>query len=55
MTRSMGSGRLAYKLSFGKQALSWDLVDIFDCDDTLKFVTILEQRNYYKNWLKSLR
>ncbi|MFB7142815.1 hypothetical protein ACFCYN_24790 [Gottfriedia sp. NPDC056225] len=54
MTQSMGSGRLAYKLSFGKQALYEDLVDIFDCDDTLNFVTILEQRNYYKNWLKSL-
>lgn len=55
MALSMGSGRLAYKLSIGKQALSEDLVDIFDCNETLNFVSILEQRNFYENWLKSLR
>ncbi|MEH7304129.1 hypothetical protein [Neobacillus drentensis] len=41
MALSMGSGRLAYKLNFGKQAISEDLVDIFDCDDTLNFVASL--------------
>ncbi|WP_208615661.1 hypothetical protein [Gottfriedia luciferensis] len=55
MALSMGSGRLAYKLSFGKQALLKDLVDIFDCDNTLNFVSILEQRNFYNDWLNSLK
>ena len=55
MALSMGSGQLAYKLNFGKQALTKDLVEIFDCDETLTFVSILEQRKFYEDWLKSLR
>lgn len=54
MSLSMGAGRLAYKLNFGNQAKTKDLVDIFDCDDNLKFVGIDEQLKFYQDWLKSL-
>lgn len=54
MILSMGVGRFAYKLNLGRQAGTEDLVDIFDCDEDFKFVTIIEQLNFYKDWLKSL-
>lgn len=54
MQLSMGSGRLAYKLKFGKPAISEDIVDIFECEDDLKFVKIEDQLKYYYRWLKSL-
>ena len=46
MQMSMGSGRKAYKLYMGQQAESY-IVDIFDCEDGLDFVTIEEQSKYY--------
>ncbi|WP_342512332.1 hypothetical protein MKY34_17155 [Sporosarcina sp. FSL K6-1522] len=54
MQLAMGSGRLAYKLEFGKPALTANLVDIFGFDDSLKFVKIEEQLSYYSKWVKSL-
>ncbi|WP_116190826.1 hypothetical protein [Paenibacillus taihuensis] len=54
MALSMGAGRLAYRLTFGRQAKTSDLVDIFECDNDLTFVSIDEQLNFYKSWLKSL-
>ncbi|WP_229389535.1 hypothetical protein [Lysinibacillus sphaericus] len=54
MQLSMGSGRLAYKLKFGKPAISKDIVDIFECEDDLMFVKIEDQLKYYYRWLKSL-
>jgi hypothetical protein len=54
MALSMGVGRLAYKLHLGRQAKMKDLVDIFDYDEELEFVTIDEQLNFYEDWLKSL-
>ena len=54
MALSMGVGRLSYKLHLGRQAKMEDLVDIFNCDEDLKFVTINEQLNHYEDWLKSL-
>lgn len=54
MIMSMGAGRLAYKMSFGKQAKTEDLVDIFDCNNELSFVSVEEQSHFYKDWLKSL-
>ena len=54
MALSMGAGRLAYKLILGKQAKTEDMVDIFDYDDKYSFVSIAEQRNFYKDWLNSL-
>lgn len=55
MQLSMGSGRKAYKLYMKHQAKNIDVVDIFDCDETLEFVSIEEQSRYYIEWLKSLR
>ncbi|TKI62029.1 hypothetical protein FC756_19370 [Lysinibacillus mangiferihumi] len=55
MQLSMGPGRLAYKLKFGKPATTEDIVDIFEFEDDLKFVTVEEQFSYYKRWLKSLQ
>ncbi|MEH7515070.1 hypothetical protein V7146_20325 [Gottfriedia acidiceleris] len=54
MSLSMGNGRLAYKLQTGKQAKSEDLVELFDCDFNLNFVSIDEQQRFYKEWLNSL-
>lgn len=54
MQMSMGSGRIAYKLSKGQQAKNSDIVDIFDCDEELDFVDIDEQLKYYIEWLKSV-
>lgn len=54
MQMSMGSGRKAYKLYMGKQAKNSDVVDIFDCDESLEFVNIEEQSKYYDEWLKSI-
>ncbi|MGE7219242.1 hypothetical protein ACQKJC_22425 [Priestia koreensis] len=54
MALSMGVGRLAYRLINGKQAKTEDMVDIFDCDDHYSFVSIAEQRNFYKDWLNSV-
>lgn len=51
MQRSMGSGRVAYKLYSGERAKLEDVVDIFDCDDRLEFVTVDEQERFYKNWV----
>ncbi len=31
-----------------------DLVDIFGCNNELRFVCIEEQSEFYKKWLKSL-
>lgn len=55
MQLSMGSGRLAYKLKFGRPATTEDIVDIFEFEDGLKFVEVEEQLSYYNRWLKSLQ
>lgn len=55
MFLSMGVARKAYKLTFGKQALMTDLVDIFDYDETLEFVSIELQEKYYEKWANSVR
>lgn len=52
MALSMGVGRLAYKMHLGRQAKMKDLVDIFNYEEDLKFVTINEQLNFYEDWLK---
>lgn len=54
MQLSMGTGRLAYKVKFGEPAKLKDVVDIFEFDNSLKFVKIKEQFSYYIRWLKSL-
>jgi len=54
MQMNMGSGRSAYKLFIGKQAQNINIVDIFDCDEDLEFVSIEEQYNYYTEWTRSI-
>lgn len=54
MQMSMGSGRMAYKLYMGQQAKSSNIVDIFDCEDGLNFVSIEKQSKYYAEWLQSV-
>lgn len=54
MQLSMGYGRNAYKLLIGKQATNKDVVDIFECDENLKFVSINKQEEFYDKWVKSI-
>jgi hypothetical protein len=55
MQLAMGSGRRAYKLTYGQQARLKDVVDIFDYDRELNFVSISKQTDYYEKWLDSLK
>ncbi len=55
MTLAMGEGRRAYKMTWGKQALMKDLVDIFDYDESLICCSVEEQNQYYRDWIRSLR
>lgn len=54
MQQSMGTGRTAYVLNMGEQGKMKNVVDIFDYNTTLNFVTIEEQKNYFNQWLSSL-
>ena len=54
MQLSMGSGRTAYLLKLGQQAKNADIIDIFDCLDSLTFVNVKEQEVFYKDWIKSI-
>jgi hypothetical protein len=53
MQFSMGNTRKAYKTYLGKQAKMADLVDIFDCEDGMVFVSIDEQMKYNTQWISS--
>lgn len=55
MSRSMGGGIKAYKMELGRQALSQDLVNIFDSGADLIPATIAEQEQYKEDWFSSLR
>lgn len=55
MSRQMGKGIKAYVLTKGLQASEKDLVDIFEEENPAKTGTIEQQKNYYNNWLESLR
>ena len=54
MSRQMGKGLKAYKLTIGKQATEKDLVDIFDPTDAARIGTVEQQKKYYDDWIKSL-
>lgn len=54
MQLSMGTGRAAYKQFIGQQATMSDVVDIFECDESLCFVGINEQSEYHQKWLQSI-
>lgn len=53
MQLSMGVGRLAYKLHLVVPSKNADVIDIFDLDEELEFVSVLEQANYYQRWIDS--
>lgn len=54
MSRGMGGGLKAYKLRMGGQAQMADLVFIFDRGLDTEPVTVGEQEEYYRRWVKSL-
>lgn len=51
MQMSMGVGRKAYKLYKGQQARMVDVVDIFECDESLDFVSVEQQSKFYGEWI----
>jgi hypothetical protein len=51
---SMGSGRKAYKLYIGLQAKLSDVVDNFQYDESLDFVSVDMQVQFYNDWIKCL-
>ena len=55
MALAMGEGRRAYRMTWGKQALQKDVVDIFDYDESLICCSVEEQKQYYMDWIRSLR
>lgn len=55
MIRSMGCGEMAYQLKDGCQAKMKDLVSIFDVEPEIIPVSVEEQEEYYRKWLKSLK
>lgn len=55
MQQSMGYGRHAYVLRIGVPAQLSDIVDIFECEGNLDFVTLEEQQLFFKKWLSSIR
>ncbi len=54
MQLAMGDGRLAYKLYLGQQARMLDLVDIFEYDKSLDFVSVETQLKFYNKWIKNI-
>jgi hypothetical protein len=55
MQMSMGPASLAYRMRIGRQALSSDIVKIFDSDESVKPSTVEQQELFRKRWLESLR
>ena len=54
MQLAMGDGRLAYKMYLGQQARMVDLVDIFEYDKSLDFVSVETQLKFYDKWIKNI-
>ncbi|WP_051709929.1 hypothetical protein [Andreprevotia chitinilytica] len=54
MQESMGMAMQAYRNQFGRQALSADIVDIFDSDDRMRPATVNAQEKFHLQWLESL-
>jgi len=54
MSRSMGLGQTAYRMTKGKQALTRDLVNIFATGPDVEAVTIAEQEQFKNEWFASL-
>ncbi|WZO98462.1 hypothetical protein EP7_000041 [Isosphaeraceae bacterium EP7] len=54
MSRGMGVGDRAYKLTLGRQARTIDLVNLFDEGPDVDPVSIEAQELYFREWLRSL-
>lgn len=54
MARSMGGGRKLYRLTLGKQALTKDLVQLFDAGEDVIPSTVDDQRQFFDEWVGSL-
>lgn len=54
MSRAMGGGRKAYRLTMGKPATRVDMVDIFDASTAQRGSTVSEQKAFFEQWLQSL-
>ncbi len=55
MIEAMGYGEKAYKLEIGKQALTANLVSIFDTGPDVVPSSVEKQKNFYRFWLESLK
>lgn len=51
MQYSMGNCLKAYKLYIGKSALREDIVNIFEYDERLEFVSVEKQFEYHEEWI----
>jgi hypothetical protein len=55
MSRSMGSGLRAYRLTMGHQALTKDLVSIFGSGPDVIPASVARQKEFFDDWIKSLK
>lgn len=55
MSRSMGGGRKASYIEIGSPVKSGNLVDIFDYAERNKVVSVLKQKQYFMEWVESLK
>jgi len=55
MSRSMGSGLKAYRLTMGRQALAKDQVLIFDSGADVIPASVARQKEFFDDWIKSLK
>jgi predicted AlkP superfamily pyrophosphatase or phosphodiesterase len=55
MCSQMSGGSVAYELTMGKSATFDDIVHIFDYEEENIAKNLQEQREFYKNWLQSLK
>lgn len=55
MSRSMGSGLKAYRLTTGRQALTKDLVNIFDSGPDVVPASVANQKEHFNAWIHSLK
>ncbi len=54
MSRSMGEGRKAFRLTPGLPASLADLVDIFDASSMPQGSTVAEQKAFFERWFESI-
>ncbi len=55
MSRSIGAGLKAYRLTAGRQALTSDLVSIFDSGPDVIPSSVAKQKEYFNDWIRSLK